>query len=259
MMKYLITLLLTLYTLILEAQEVEELTKFNNFQLDFCGVNQLKEANLHPKVHTGLLYGLTFGHIRQTNHISNYRIGLRYSRLKTKFEQLSVSANVQLFGNYNFLFEIIKKNRLTYFVGPEIQLTYNLSLYPNWDESHLYWGSSLDLGIKNKLNLQITDKQKLAIDLGVSIFSVFSRPKVDRQYKIDDISLGGIIAGMHKNLESGTINKAISVILRGEYQFHTSEKITQAICYSYNYRRIKGNDGNPFQNSINKLGLKIYF
>jgi len=257
-MKYIITLLLTLYALSLGAQEVEELTKFNSFQLDF-GLNQLKEANLHPKVHSGLLYGLTYEHTRQRYHISNYKIGLRYSRLKTKFEQLSASANVQLFGHYNFLFEINKKNRLTYFVGPEIQLNYNLSLYPNWDESHLYWGSSMDLGIKNKLTLQITDQQTLAIDLGVSIFSVFSRPESDRQYKIDDISMGGIIAGMHKNLEAGTINKSISVILQAEYQFHISKEITQAICYSYNYRRIKGNDGNPFQNSIHNIGLKIYF
>ena len=258
MMKYIITLLLTLYALSLGAQEVEELTKFNSFQLDF-GLNQLKEANLHPKVHSGLLYGLTYEHTRQRYHISNYKIGLRYSRLKTKFEQLSASANVQLFGNYNFLFEIIKKNRLTYFVGPEINLTYNLSLYPNWDESHLYWCSSLDLGIKNKLNLQINDKQTLAIDLGFSIFSVFSRPELDRQYKIDDISLGGIVSAMNNNMEVGTINKSLSVIFQAEYQFHTSEKITQAICYSYNYRRIKSNGGRPFQNSIHNIGFKIYF
>jgi len=95
--------------------------------------------------------------------------------------------------------------------------------------------------------------------LDISLISVFSRPELDRQYKIDDISFGGIIENMHSNLEAGTINKSFSVAFQTEYQFHTSEKITQAICYSYDYRRLKSNKGNPFQGSLHQIGLKIYF
>ena len=136
---------------------------------------------------------------------------------------------------------------------------YNLSFYPNWDESHLYWGSSFNIGIGNKLNYQINDKQTLVIDLDISLFSVFSRPELDRQYKIDDISFGGIIKNIHSNLETGTMNKSVLATFQSEYQFRISKKITQAICYSYNYERLKSDEGLPFQGSLHQIGLKIYF
>ncbi len=193
------------------------------------------------------------------HRISNYKIGVVYSRLKTKFEDLSASANIQLSGKYNFLFETIIGDRFTYFIGPEIELHSNLSYYPNWDESRLYWGSFQNLGVKNKLSYAINERQSFVIDLSLSIYSLFSRPQMNRQYKIDDISLGGIVANMYSNLEGGTINKSISSTFQTEYQFHISEKITQAICYSFNYRRLKSKDGSPFQNSIHNIGFKLYF
>jgi hypothetical protein len=257
-MKYIFIILSGLYTFGLLAQEVEDASKLNSFQIDF-GVNQVKEENLHPKVHTGVLYGLSYEQTKQSRQISNFKIGVRYSRLKTKFEELSATANIQLSGKYNFVVETIKRERLNYFTGPEIELHYNLSYYPNWDESHLYWGSCLNIGVKNKLNYTINDKQSLVLDLSLSFFSVFSRPVLDRQYKIDDISFGGIIKDLHSKLEGGTINKSFSTFFQTEYQFHTSEKITQAICYSYDYRRLKSKDGRSFQNSIHVIGFKIYF
>lgn len=241
-MKQIFIILFALFIGRLGAQEIPEVSKLSSFQLDF-GVNKLKEENQHPKVHTGLLYGLIYGHTRQTQNISKYSIGLRFSRLKTKYEELAASANIQLFGNYDYLFETVKKGKLTYFIGPEVNLHYNLSFYPNWDESHLYWGSCLILGVSNKLSYQMSDIQTLVFDLGLSLFSVFSRPVLNRQYKIDDISFGGIIENMHSNLETGTIDKSFLVAFQTEYQFHTSEKITQAICYSYDYKRLKSNEG----------------
>lgn len=257
-MKYIFTILLALYTFSLGAQEVPAAGNSNSFQLDF-GVNQLKDENLHTKVHTGILYGLTYEYSKQSQNISNFSIGLRYSRLKTNYEELSASANIQLFGDYNYLFGTVKRKRFSYFLGPEIKLNYNLSFYPNWDESHLYWACCIEIGVRNKLSFQINEHQSLVMDLSLSLFSVLSRPELDRQYKIDDISFGGIIQNMHSNLQGGTINKSFFVSIQTEYQFHISEKITQAICYSYDYRRVKGNEGNPFQSSRHQIGLKIYF
>lgn len=257
-MKQIFIVLFALFTCRLGAQEIPEVSKLSSFQLDF-GVNKLKEENLHAKVHTGILYGLIYEHTKQTKNISNFGIGLTYSRLKTKYEELSASANIQLFGNYDYLFETVKKGKLTYLIGPKLKLHYNLSFYPNWDESHLYWGSCLNFGIRNKLSYHMSNKQTLVFDLGLSLFSVFSRPEQDRPYKIDDISLGGIIENIHSNLETGSIDKSLLVAFQTEYQFHTSEKITQAFCYSYDYKRLKSNEGNPFQGSLHQIGLKIYF
>ncbi|MBU3927639.1 MAG: hypothetical protein KKB74_07515, partial [Bacteroidetes bacterium] len=254
-MKHIFILLFALFTCSIGAQEIPDIIKLSSFQLNF-GVNKLKDENLHAKVHTGILYGLIYEHTKQTKNISNFGIGLIYSRLKTKYEELSASANIQLFGNYDYLFETVKKGKLTYFIGPEVKLHYNLSFYPNWDESHLYWGSWLNLGVRNNLSYQMGDKQTLVFDMGLSLFSVFSRPKLDRQYKIDDVSIIGIAENTHSNLEAGTINKSLLVVFQTEYQFHTCEKITQAICYSYDYKRLKSNEGNPLQGSLHQIGYK---
>ncbi|MCF8379080.1 MAG: hypothetical protein K9H49_05845 [Bacteroidales bacterium] len=257
-MKHVFIVLFALFTSSLGAQGVPDVIKLNSFQLD-GGVNKLKEENLHTKVHTGLLYGLVYEHTRQTKNISNFGIGLRFSRLKTKYEELSASANIQLFGKYGYLFESVKSSRVAYNIGPGIKLHYNLSYYPNWDESHLYWGSSLNFGISNKFKYQVNNNQTLAFDLYFSLFSILSRPERDRQYKIDNISVLGILKNLNSNLEAGTVNKSFQTTFRAEYLFHTSENITQAICYSYDYSRLKENEGNPFQGSLHQLGLKIYF
>lgn len=257
-MKHLYTVILTICSFSLWAQDTFEIKSSNRFQLDI-GMIQIKEENLHPKVHKGLLYVLQYEHARQKRNISTFTITLGYSRLKTKYEDLSATANIQLSGNYSYLFEAVKGKDLKYTIGPALLLYYNLSYYPNWDDSHLYWGNSLDLGIKNNLHYRINDKQSLVVDLELSLFSVFSRPGLNRQYKIDDISFSGVIKNLHSNLEGGTINKSLLFCLQAEYQFHISNKTTQAICYSYDYRRFKSSVGLPFQNSLHKTGLKIYF
>ena len=257
-MKTILSLLLIFFTFVLKAQENTNVNKSNGVQLDF-GLIQIKEENLHPKAHHGLLYRLQYEHSRQKINISNFHIGLGFSRLKTKYEELSATANAQLQGDYQYLFKIRNTNKLTYHLGPEIKLTYNLSFFPNWDESHLYWASSLDLGIRNKSSYHINARQSLEMDLGISLFSVFSRPELERQYKIDDISLAAILGSMNSNPEGGTMNKSFILSFQAEYQFHTSESIKQAICYSYGYNRVKSNDGFPFQENLHKLGFKIYF
>jgi hypothetical protein len=257
-MKTITAILLMLFTCAVQAQETITVIKSNSFQLDFS-MMQIKEENLHPKVHHGLLYGLQYGHSRQKINISTFRMGLGFSRLKTNYEPLSASASVRLRGTYHYLFKIANSDKVTFHMGPEINLAYALSYFPNWDESHLYWANSLDLGIRNKFSYHINVRQTLALDLGFSLFSVFSRPELDRQYKIDDISLAGILGNMNSNPEGGTMNKSLLLSFQAEYQFHTGERITQAICYSYNYNRVKSNDGFPFQDNLHKLGFKIYF
>jgi len=257
-MKLIFTLLLLFFTFGLQAQENNSFYKSSSFQLD-AGSIQINEENLMPKVHHGLYYGLKYGHSKQKKNITTFHIGLGFSRLKTAYEDLSPSANVQLQGDFRYLFEMIQKNNFTYHLGPEAGLVYDLSYFPNWDESHLYWVSNLALGIRNRFNYQVNARQSLVVDLGFSLFSLFSRPELDRLYKIDDISIGGILENLHSNFQGGTINKSVFLSIQAEYQFHTGENITQAICYAYDFNRVKSKEGFPFLENVHKIGLKMYF
>ena len=138
-------------------------------------------------------------------------------------------------------------------------LNYNLSFYPNWDESHFYWGDFLSLGIANKFKYNLNQTQFIILDISIPVFSIFSRPEFNRQYKIDDISFSGILNEMNSNLETGTLDKSFFIHSQIEYQFRISNKIRQTFFYSYNYTRIKSSKGLPFQNSQHKIGFKFYF
>lgn len=240
------------------GQDSKPYSKQNSFQLD-AGLNQLKEKNLHPKAHSGACFGLLYSNLRTKRYQKQFEIGVQFSRLKTKYESLAASMNIQLFANYAYLLNGITKNKFTYTLGPEIWLHYNLSFYPNWDESHLYWADYLGLGVRNKLKYQLNEKQALKLDISIPVASLISRPELDRMYKIDDISVGGILGSMHSNLEGKLWNYSFILKSRLEYLFQISERFTQAICYSFNYSRFRAKEGLPFQNLQHLIGLKLYF
>ena len=232
--------------------------KLRSFQLD-AGINQIKEENLHPKVHKGLIYGLQFEHLKYRKRTTSWGMGLQFSRLKTKYEDLSASANAQLFARYAKLFPISQTPKRSWLLGPEANLHYVLSFFPNWDESHLYWANTWGAGIHNKFIFQIKEKRSLDWELRIPLVSLLSRPEPNRLYKIDDLSAGGIISSLHSNLEGAFWNKSLMIWTKVEYQFQISEKTTQALCYSFEYARIKSKEGAPFQNLQHHVGLKIYF
>jgi hypothetical protein len=77
------------------------------------------------------LYGLIYENSKQSNNISQYDIGIKFSRVKTAYEDLSASAYAELFGRYSYFFKITKKTKSTFHFGPEIKLNYAVSFYPN--------------------------------------------------------------------------------------------------------------------------------
>jgi hypothetical protein len=130
------------------AQVQVDSIRRKSLQLDF-GVNQLKEENIHLKVHTGMVTGFSYNHYLRSKNISDFGITIKWSRAKTAYEDLSGTANAHIIGNYRYLFKTYCQGKIIYAVGPEINIHYNLGLYPNWDESHLYWANQFSLNADN--------------------------------------------------------------------------------------------------------------
>lgn len=240
------------------GQGSSHLSKQNSYQLDL-GLNQLKEENLHRKVHSGLIYGVRYSRLRTNFHQRQFQFGVHFSRPKTNYESLNASMNLQLSAGYSYLFYKVSRSKFTLLLGPELGLHYNLSHYPNWDESHLYWSNYLGLGVRSKLKFQLKEKQELMLDVFMPVTSLISRPELDRMYKIDDISLGGITNSMHSNLQGAFWNRSFAIKSRLEFRLAINERMTQAICYSFDYSRMQANEGFSFQNIQHSLGLKLYY
>lgn len=256
-MKRLLTILALVCCIGTHARENPDSLARNRLTLDF-GVNRIREENLHPKVHTGTITGLEYGRACKSKNITGWGIGFRYSRLKTSYEDLSASANIQIRAHYHYLFRVIQ-GKYTYAVGPEVKVIYNVGLYPNWDESHIYWANTFSVGVDNEFRYEISETRSLIFNGTISVLSFLSRPDPNRQYKFDDLSFGGIVDNFHSNMVAGTVNKAFTCVCLAEYKFGISNRLSQGLFYRVEYSRMKGSPALPFQQNMHHVGLKLYF
>ena len=254
-MKKILSLLFLLQSINLLCQQ-ETHTKQNSFGLSLA-LNQIKEENLHPKVHRGVAYGLYYYHEKTKNHLPCYELNFQFSKIKTVFEEASTTMNIQFAARYAYLINLQKNTQQHFYIGPELAANYSLNYYPKWDDSHLYWADDFALGVASKLKKQLSDNNVLTFDLGLSLFALLSRPEFNRAYKIDDVSFGAILKNMNSHFEAGTFNKVITLHFKTAYQFKISKKITQMLCFAIKYRRLKTADGKPFQNLQYSFGIHL--
>ena len=144
-MKKLLLLLVLIFKFCFSfGQSTYEIHKEKQFRM-WLGTNQIKEKNLHSKVHTGLDYGLNYVFIKKKKNISSFEVSFFYSKPKTIFENPASSINLQFNLNYNYQFLTKQTAKSSFYSGIGIATNYTISHFPNWDDSHLYWANAGDL------------------------------------------------------------------------------------------------------------------
>ena len=222
------------------------------------GVNQVKEENLLPRVHTGFITSLSYGYRRIGERYQDFRFALGFSRILATPEDVTKSANATITSTYSYCFQAIDGPSITYYVGPEAKIAYSIFLYPNWDDSHLYWGNSFSLGISNVVFYSFPNDTRLFSTFSISLLSLYSRPETLRLYKIDDISFGGVVSNVHKDLTLGFVTTAFSLHWDIEYQFPVFQTKTEALFYSIDYTHIAEGNALPFSQLFHQLGLRLF-
>lgn len=240
------------------AQKSDTTFAKNSFQLSLS-LNQLKEENLQSIVHSGPAFGLSYSRMSAGKRTKHLGMELNYSRPKTKFESLPASLTIQLSLNYSFLIQEYKTQNYFLKFGPELRLRYNLSYYPNWGDSHLYWADKLAMGLHTHLQYRLTKERQLITGLSIPLFSAFSRPEASRLYKIDDVTVGGVPGNMHSQPTLALWGQSFFVTMQMEYRLQLNDRIAHAICYSFDYTRIKKKEEGSFQNLRHLIGFKLYY
>lgn len=221
------------------------------------GINQLKEENLLPKVSTGTATTFGYGFEINRKNLQQFAFNFTYSRLKTKVEDLSKTINLLINAQYSTNFRLVNRKGLAYYLGPQATLNYNWAYFPNWDDSHFYWGNYLSVGISNVL--VVKHKQNSWVTtLSLPLFSVFSRPELYRLYKIDRLDAGGIISGLHSHIKAAHLTNVLYASFATEYRFPAFKSKQHAFVYSFDYSRVKDNNSNPLNQITHRIGLKLY-
>jgi hypothetical protein len=221
------------------------------------GLNQIKEMNLLPLVHKGILTELSFETEKLKNSLRQFQLSLVYSRVKTGLEEMSKSGNIKFGLAYSDNFLILQKNNVRYYLGPQVSLCYSYMLYPNWDDSHGYWADFLSFSPNNILSVRLRNKSEWFTSLNFTLFSLFSRPEEIRPYKMDDSSFGGILEALNSNIEPGLMNKALQIGLKTEYRFPVFVTKREAITYNMDIIRFSQKDEQPILQVICRFGIKI--
>ena len=255
----LLIIILILTGTIIKGQDSDLLSNHHkiysvNIQL---GLNQIKEMNLLPLVHKGILTEFSFETEKIKSGLRQFQFLFSYSRIKTSLEEMSKSGNISLGFNYSYNFLIFKKNNLSYYLGPKASLCYSFILFPNWDDSHGYWADHLSFGPNNILSVALRHESEWFTSLNFSLFSLFSRPEEIRPYKMDDSSFGGILKALNSNIEPGLMDKIFQINFKTEYRFPVFVTKQEAITFNMNIIRISGNDEQPIFQIINMFGIKI--
>jgi hypothetical protein len=256
-MKKFFILLFSLFNIGIFCQDISRPLKFNSLQYDI-GINQIKELNLIPLVHSGILHRLSYNYLKVNTHISGFSASIIYSKISTDYEDDKNSFNAQISLTYKYLFEVIKKGKIALFSGAGTELHYSLIDCPNFDESHLYWADYLGVDFANRLHYQFNKNRKLIFCINIPIVMFLSRPMYERQYKIDDVTAWGIVKNMHYNPEFSSWNKSFVMKSELEYQWGTEKKMKPSIIYSYNYFQLQVRNGNAYKNIQHLLGLRLY-
>tara|TARA_B100001115_G_scaffold176995_1_gene164802 strand:- start:1655 stop:2455 length:801 start_codon:yes stop_codon:yes gene_type:complete len=253
-----LVLLISPASVLAQVQESMTPNKIKSFGLSGAHL-QLKEENLHPKVHSALAAGLNYQSIKWGNSLRLFRLDLGYARPKTFLEAVGYSVNARIQAQYQYLRTIKKANNWHYLSGAQALASYQINYYPNWDDSHLYWANQFNLGWANRLYFFTESKGSWILSSSLSVLSLYSRPEALRQYKIDDLSPSGILSALHSNMNLGSLNRNLNLNLACEYRFKLSAKHAQSIGYSYSYQRSESDISRLFQSSVHSLSYNFYF
>jgi hypothetical protein len=241
------------------TQELTEPATFNSIDAVgiAAGMNQIREGNLLPRLHSGFVTTLSYDHRRLGDDYRGVQATIGYSTVSAEPEGPTKSLNALVNAAYSYGFGLIQTVHLKYFIGPTMKIAYSFGGYPNWDDSHPYWANNLSLGLENIASYELEDNTRLFSTLSIAILSLSSRPDLLRLYKIDDATFNGVMKVLHSNVNTGSWNTVFGIHFTMEYQFPVFHTKTEALFYSFDYTRMSNDNALPYAQLIHQIGVRI--
>lgn len=257
-MKLVLTFMLTFIVVRGYAQQDTEVPLKENGISVTIGQTQFKDEDLHPKVFHGLTISSAFFHSRTGKNISAYKAGFKISAVNTDFEDFPSALSIQILADYRYLFNLVSTEKLKYYLGPVADMQYGINAYFNWDESHFHFANYLSGGIGNRVSFSSGSKS-FDFCLDIPVISCIFRSEYNPQYKIDDMSFGGILANAARKPGLVLPDRNFYVKSGLEMKYHTKRNKSRSVGYNFRYHFMHAVSGNPYQNIENNITYKFIF
>lgn len=239
------------------AQENTGQVKNDGISLSM-GHTQLKDENVHPKVFGGLTFGVSYLHYATGRNISEYTAGIKLSAMNTSYEDFPSAAGIKIMAGYKHLYNIVRRSGFSYHLGPLVDVQYGTYALFNWDESHLHFANYISTGAGSRINYSM-DNISLCLHLDFPLVSCIFRPRYNPQYKIDDMTAGGIISKLVSNPEAALPGKNFWLNSGVEMKYNSHRGKSRSLGYNFFYHHMQAKAGNSYKNVENSISFKLNF
>ena len=138
-------------------------------------------------------------------HNVDVTLGLALLRDRYGFSGALLSSSV----NYRYLRSFLSNTfggRI--FLGSRLSWSLNNEFFYDWDEEHLYWLTTIELGPALRYSRSIKKERQIHLTFSLPVVAMISRPPLSRYNKIDELTKIGFLLGEpHEGLHLVTFDK----------------------------------------------------
>ena len=198
---------------------------------------QLRDDLVRPFRFAGPSGGVSLGFAHVTakaEHDAQFALGLAY--LTNSFGQESFAFRIR--GHYRYLRSLSSAPAtMRVSLGVAARANWLPTYHADWDDAHLYWFTSYDVGPTAKVQWHSLGPGSLLLSLDLPIFALVSRPPRYRFNKQDELkSLGYWFAEPHSDLTLATLTHYKALGAGVTYVLHGTGRWRLAGSYTFDLR-----------------------
>ena len=196
---------------------------------------QARDQIVSPLMWDGLGGGVDFTY-SSSRDMGRHEIALRNSvgSISNRYGHEGLSVDIKL--GYSYMHRI-KGSSLPgeLFIGGMLDWNYNIQLYEDWDNSHMYWLNVYEIGPATRWTNNITDNHKIALNINFPFLAIVSRPPKYRYIDQDRIPKE-LLSMPHETMSFSSLNEYLAFNIKAEYLYQISAKTSFGIAFQMKYQ-----------------------
>ena len=210
--------------------------------------------------HEGTFVSLGLNHHKETeNVLRKIQFSAIFNPISSRYENEKHSVGTNLSINYSYLIKIPNHQAYLHeYLGIRTAWNAHMTFYDYWDESHVYWLNSYDIGIDTRIAYTGFERSRFYIDIHLPFLSMVSRPPKRFLYKEIDPSFSWFIGHFHNDLKLATIPRHLDLNTKLSYQLFISGNLKPVVFWRFRYLRNKMDYSKEVRIINHTFGLNIW-
>ena len=222
---------------------------------------QVKENVLNNIRHRGMMPSLGFS-FEKSRELSKQKaeLFLIINTLKSRYDPDKSTILINPVITYRYARKVNDfSDHLRLYLGGIGGLNSHSAFYNNWDDSHIYWLTSYNLGIDAMLTYQRSEKGYFYLELHTPVIALISRPPDRFLYKVINPEFSWIISEYHRNLRLTSFHEHFAINADLAYRFRYSDKFIQSVFWRFRYVRNSMNYSKNISILTHVIGVTFLF